>query len=196
LSLTETAAAAEKILQEQNYDALFLDCDDLYGSKALLPWIRKTRTNKNSVLVAIVNGDTTPPDAIDLGATSTLQKPIAAQGLKDALKSSCEAFRQRRHRRISVQIPVYVSFGDTVDRLATTLNVSEGGMALRSESPIDADEPVRLKFQLPGSSHTVLLRGEIAWSDPQGFAGVRFVSIMGAGSDVLRSWLQAQTARG
>ena len=70
-----TAAEGERILRNENYDTVFIDCDDLNGSKSLLSLLRRTATNKNSKIVAILNGDTAPPDAIDLGASSTLHKP-------------------------------------------------------------------------------------------------------------------------
>jgi hypothetical protein len=160
----------------------------------LLSSLRKTATNKNSVIVAILNGGTAAPDALDLGANTTLEKPLTPEILKHRLKSTLEALTKRQHRRIDVAIPVYLSFGDTQDRLATSVNLSRGGMALCCQSPIDSDEAVRVKFQLPGSPAPIIARAEIAWSDPRGLAGLRFVALV-SGSAALDSWIEAVTVR-
>jgi len=190
-----TAAESERILRSENYDTVFIDCDDLKGSKPLLSSLRKTATNKNSKIVAILNGDTAPPDAIDLGASSTLQKPLTRQTVERELKLASEALTKRQHQRVNVTMPVYVSFGDTMDRLATALNISRGGMAIRCQSPIDADESVRLKFQPLGMSSVIVATGEVVWADSRGLAGIRFTSIIGGGADALTAWIDAITAR-
>ena len=192
---SSTAAEGERILRSENYDTVFIDCDDLQGSKPLLTSLRKTATNKNSKIVAILNGDTTPPDALDLGASSTLQKPLTRQMLEREFKLASDALAKRQHQRVNVTMPVYISFGDTVDRLATALNISRGGMAVRCQSPIDADEMVRLKFQPLGMSTVIVARGEVAWADSHGLAGVRFTSIVGTGAEALQAWIDAITTR-
>ena len=191
LTHSELPGEAEKILGNHNFDAVFIDCDDLQGSKSVLASTRKTPANRNSAIVAIVSGDTDPADAMDLGATSVLSKPLSGMKLKEGIKASCAAFAQRQHVRVRLAVPVYVSFGETIDRLATSLNVSRGGMALRCESSIDADEPVRVKFQLPGAKRAILARGELAWMDSSGLAGVRFVSLIGDSAETLNRWIDS-----
>ena len=191
LTLSELPSEAEKILGSRNFDAVFIDCDDLHGSKQLLAATRKTPANRNSAIVAILSGDTEPADAMDLGATSVLSKPLSGTKLREGIKASCAAFTQRQHQRIRLGVPVYVSFGETIDRLAAALNVSRGGMALRCESPIDAEEQVRVKFQPPGAKRTILARGEVAWMDSAGLAGVRFVSLIGDSAETLNAWIDS-----
>jgi len=193
LTHSELPAEAEKVLGNHNFDAVFIDCDDLHGSKALLASTKKSPTNRNSAIVAILSGDTEPADAIDLGATSVLSKPLSGAKLKEGIKSSCAAFAQRQHQRVRLAVPVYVSFGETSDRLATSLNVSPGGIALRCESPIDAEEQVRVKFQPPGAKRPVLARGEVAWMDSSGLAGIRFISLIGDGAEVLNGWIESMS---
>ena len=190
-----TAAEGERILRSETYDAIFIDCDDVRGSKPLLTSLRKTATNKNSKIVAILNGDTAAPDAIDLGASSTLQKPLLQETLTRELKLAADAVTKRQHQRVNVTMPVYISFGDTVDRLATALNISRGGMAIRCQSPIDTEEMVRVRFQPLGMNSMIVARGEIAWADSRGLAGIRFTSVMGSGAEALNSWIDAITAR-
>jgi hypothetical protein len=192
---TPSPTQAELILRRDNYDAVFVDCDDLAGAKPLMSSLQKTPTNKNSIVVAILNGGTAAPDALDLGASSTLEKPLTPARLKDALKLAIEVLTKRQHRRVNLTVPVYLSFGDTSDRLATALNISRSGMALRCTSPLDTDESIRVKFQLPGVPAPIIARAEVAWADARGMAGIRFVSILGGGSEALNSWIDALSTR-
>lgn len=191
LTLSELPVEAERILGNHNFDAVFIDCDDLLGSKSLLTFTRRAPTNRNSAIVAILSGDTEPADALDLGATSVLSKPLSGAKLRDGIKASCAAFTQRGHQRVRLAVPVYVSFGETIDRLTTSLNMSPGGIAIRSESPIDSDEQVRVKFQPPGAKRPVLARGEVVWMDASGLAGIRFISLMGESAEILNNWIES-----
>lgn len=194
LTRSELPAEAETILGNRKYDAIFIDCDDLHGSKLLLASTLKTATNRSSAIVAIVSGDTEPADALDQGATSVLSKPLSEKKLNEGIKASCAAFRTRAHQRIRIAVPVYVSFAETSDRLATSVNVSRGGIALRCESPIDADEQVRVKFQPPGAKRPILARGEVAWMEPSGLLGIKFVSLIGESAETLTTWIESLTA--
>ena len=196
LTLSEQPSEAERILGNHNYDAVFIDCDDLHGSKPLLNSTRRSSSNRNSAIVAILSGDTQPADALDLGATAVLSKSLSGVQLREGIKGSCAAFTKREHQRIHLVVPVYISFGETIDRLASSVNVSPGGMALRCDSPIDTDDEVRVKFQLSGAKRPVLARGEVAWMDSAGLAGVRFVSLIGDSAETLKSWIESMQKAG
>ena len=72
------------------------------------------------------------------------------------------------------------------------LNLALGGMGLRFRDPVNEDEILRLRFQLPGTTTVIHAQGEIAWADPQGGVGVRFVSLAGNSRVELEKWIQAR----
>jgi len=50
-------------------------------------------------------------------------------------------------------------------------------MGLRLRDPMDADEIVHVRFWIPECATSIQARGEIAWSDLEGNAGLRFTAM-------------------
>lgn len=193
LSRSDVPTAAMRLLEAENYDGVFVDCDDLHGAKAVIPFVKTTPANRSTPVIAILNDETAPADAKDQGAAGVLTKPLSPERLQLAIKEACARFRDRQHERVSVAIAVYLSFGEVFDRLATTLNISEGGLAVRCDAPIDMHEAVRVKFQLQESGLTINARGEVAWTDARGYSGIRFVSFTPPESSAqLKKWIDAR----
>ena len=89
-----------------------------------------------------------------------------------------------------MRLPVFLSFGQVLDRRAEAFNVSLGGLGLRVRDPLEEDEIVHLRFWLPQCPTPVQARGEIAWSDRQGNAGIRFTAMSQGSLAALAQWLQ------
>lgn len=193
LSRSDVPKMAMRLLEAENYDGVFVDCDDLHGARAVISFVKTTSANRSTPVIAILNEETAPADAKDQGANGVLTKPLSPERLQLAIKETCARFRNRQHDRIPVVIAVYLSFGEVHERLATTLNVSQGGLALRCDAPIDMDEAVRVKFQLPQTASTINVRGEVAWKDVRGYTGIRFVSFVPPeSSTLLKKWIDAK----
>lgn len=100
-------------LEQQRFDIVVIDCDDVYQGNWLLRTARKTRPNKSSVLVAVTDGATQAPDAIDLGADIVIPKPLSLDHVHSELRAACAtlAIGHRCNRRHTVRLPVFLSFG-------------------------------------------------------------------------------------
>ena len=101
---------------------------------------------------------------------------------------------QRQARRHSVQLPIFLSFGEVVDRRAETFNLSIGGIGVRVSETID-DDMIHLRFSLPGCATFIRARGEIAWSDREGNTGIKFIGMHPEHQSLLADWLE-QAATG
>ena len=64
------AALAVELSKRRHLDGFVIDCDDVLGGKEALSDIPGNRANKQSVMVAIVNGGTSVSEAIERGQTS------------------------------------------------------------------------------------------------------------------------------
>jgi hypothetical protein len=73
-------------------------------------------------------------------------------------------FNRRVSPRVVLGIPVAYRFGNTI-AAALTLNLSRGGIAIRTTSPLDNAAKVRVRFRLPGSKHDIDAGARVAWSD-------------------------------
>jgi c-di-GMP-binding flagellar brake protein YcgR len=96
---------------------------------------------------------------------------------------------RRRYFRHPVEIPLRISLPNNQELTATTTNVSEGGMAVRVLGKLSKDAQAQLRFTLPGANISLELKGEVAWADGTGHAGVRFVEVPQSSQYQLDKWL-------
>src|SRR5579863_6754490 len=85
LDLRQDAASAIEFTSRRHLDGLVIDCDDVLGGTKAIPELRATHANKQSVIVAVVNGLTSTEEALDLGADFALCKPIQQTRLRSVL---------------------------------------------------------------------------------------------------------------
>ena len=194
LQSCETVDAARKTISSSTFDAVLVDCDDVQGGAAFLRYIRLAWTTRNAAVVAVLNGATAGADASDMGADSVLSKPVPPDSLRQIMLRIRQTLSRRAHTRVTVAVRVSVRAGEILERLGESFNISEGGIGLTLEEVIREDEILSLKFELPGCQHPFHLCGEIAWADPTGRMGVRFVDVPEAAKDELGMWLALQRA--
>ena len=96
---------------------------------------------------------------------------------------------RRRYFRHPVEMPLRIILPDTPELNATSTNVSEGGMAIRLLGKLEKDAAVKLQFSLPGTSTSLELKGEVAWADGTGHAGIRFANVPQSSQYQLDKWL-------
>src|ERR1700758_3730536 len=132
VEVCQDARAGSDILISDKFDAVVVDCDDLTGGLALLQGLRNTPSNKNSVAFAILNGKrTTTQEAFGLGANFVLQKPISGLNASRCFHAALNfMLKERRgYFRQPVKMQVKLSLDDK-STMATSTNISEGGIAL------------------------------------------------------------------
>jgi len=190
----EEAEAALEALSANRFDLVVVDCDDVEGGIALLQMVRRTASNKTATVLALVNQRTNMQAAFQIGATLTLQKPFSASLLGMILRASQGNILRERRRsfRHPVEIPVSLSVDCGPELRATAINLSEDGMALQMQNLLPADQPVRVRFDLPGTRISVEAEGAIAWSDRDGRVGIRFLNMQQFVRRHLEKWLQSQ----
>ena len=69
--------------------------------------------------------------------------------------------------------PDRLSFGNTI-AAALTLNLSRGGIAIRTTSPLEPDAKARLRFRLPASKKDIDADARVCWCDTRVGMGLQF----------------------
>src|SRR3954465_10080690 len=69
-------------------------------------------------------------------------------------------FNRRSSPRVALGIPVQYRFGNTI-AAALPLNLSHGGIAIRTTSPLEAGPRIRVRFRLPGAGGEIDAEGRI-----------------------------------
>src|SRR5262245_4364896 len=85
-------------------------------------------------------------------------------------------FNRRGSPRVVLGIPAAYRFGNTI-AAALTLNLSKGGLAIRTMSPLQQDSKVRVRFRLPGSKRDIEAESRVAWSDRRVGMGLQFEKV-------------------
>src|SRR4249919_3847323 len=85
-------------------------------------------------------------------------------------------FNRRGSPRVVLGIPINYRFGNTI-AAALTLNISKGGLAIRTMSPLQQDAKLRVRFRLPGSKRDIEAESRVAWSDRRVGMGLQFEKV-------------------
>jgi CheY-like chemotaxis protein len=183
--------SGRELLAKQKYDAVIIDCDDMDNGFELVRTLRQSQSNVKSVAFAVVNGKTTTQEAFHSGANFVLQKPVtplhAARCFNAALNFMVR--ERRRYFRHPVNMALRISLANSHEMSAAATNVSEGGMAIRVSGKLPKDVLAKFHFTLPGTHTSLELKGQVAWGDGGGQAGIRFVEVPQSSQYQLEKWL-------
>jgi hypothetical protein len=158
----------------------------------LVTKLHNTTSHRGAVVLAIVDRNADMQSTFRSGANFVLERPFAPRLLSATLKASYSLMLQERRRyfRFPLQIPVYISTSGSPSELAaSSVNISEGGMALATPAPLHVGEKLRIRLHLPGTNCEARMNGEVCWSDTKGRLGIQFVQVSQALNELLRSWL-------
>ncbi len=191
VELCHEARTGADILITDKFDAVIVDCDDLSGGLAVLQGLRNTPSNKNSVAFAILNGKrTTTQEAFGMGANFVLQKPISSLNASRCFHAALNFMlkERRRYFRQPVKMQVKLTI-DGKSTVATSTNISEGGIALMLHEALPKGAAPMLKFSLPHTDIHMEVEAEVAWADVKGLAGLRFLHVPKSSQQELEYWL-------
>ncbi|HXE90471.1 MAG TPA: PilZ domain-containing protein [Terriglobales bacterium] len=178
-------------LESQKFDAVIVDSDEGCNAWGLLAGMRKSRLNRRSVGVALARDQESFRTAFDMGANLVIDKPIQGERAARNLRAAQAVILRelRRCTRYKVEISATVENGAGIVP-ATVIDISEGGVGLRTRKPLVAGESVQIRFTLPETEMPFDARVEIVWSKEDGRAGTRFLTFAPLSKLALQRWLQ------
>ena len=117
-------------------------------------------------------------DLSALGIAGYINEYSAVQHIVPALAPHLfpEQHNRRTGPRVVLGIPVAYRLANTI-AAALTLNISHGGLAIRTTNPLDAGTIVKVRFRLPGGSKDVDAEGRVAWADRRTGMGLQFTKV-------------------
>ena len=176
---------AQAKLAKSKVDALIVDCD-LSGTSVVCA--------EHPLASPPMSGPRQRHAIDSTGALFSFEKPISVEQAVRTLSAARNLIldgRLRYHRQ-SIDVPVSLLCGPQKKMQAELLNLSQGGIGVRVDRDLDVRQPLQLSFKLPGTRYTVKARGEIAWTDQQGNAGIRFLDLPDRLQRSLQIWLAQQ----
>jgi DNA-binding response OmpR family regulator len=179
---------AQQRLTKSKVDALILD-RDLGGTECLL---KNLSANNASIPLILISRTSGEQDRSMSGATFFFEKPISVEQAVRTLSATRNlmmASRMRYHRHM-IDVPVALRYGTGKRITAQLKNLSSGGLSVRVSQALRRRAPINIRFRLPGLDSVVIAKGELAWADGRGYAGIRFLEIPPHLEHVIQQWLE------
>lgn len=188
---------AVELIQSQSFDVIVVDWREIENLGEFLSTVRRSKSNSNVVLVAIVRDLLDLRQAFTAGVHFLIHKPASAVQIERCLRAAYSATvaRRRKQHRERVQILASVSTRTTSFAEAMVVNLSEGGVGLKTCEQefitgvsLSSGEEVELRFGLPGTEETLHATGVVVWTTAT-HCGVRFTDVAESGRMELEQWL-------
>jgi len=160
----------------------------------LIRSIRKLDDGRLPVL--IFSGTIASADEVralaSLGVDGYINEYSATQHILPSLAPHLfpDSFNRRSSPRVVLGIPIQYRFGNTI-AAALTLNLSHGGIAIRTTSPLDGGAKIKVRFRMPGSKKDIDAEGHVAWSDRRVGMGIQFEIVDPANQAVIDQFVDA-----
>jgi uncharacterized protein (TIGR02266 family) len=197
--LADTEDAAREALGDPSAP-ISLALVDLALSVDSVAFVRALRALAGHDLpVAVFSGSMTSaaivPALVDAGVAGYINEHAATPQILPALAPHLfpDNFDRRTSPRVALGVPVSCRAGQTI-AIAHALNVSRGGLAVRTMTPFSAQTLVEVRFRLPGSQADIEASGRVAWSDRKVGMGVQFDHVETVAQDAIDRFVEAYQA--
>jgi len=179
-------------LSRSKVDALIVDCD-LNGSAQFLYELQQSERQLNTVPLVIM-GTPSSQTVEATGALFAFKKPISVEQAVRTLSAARNMILdgRLRYHRAGLEVPVSLNCNRHSPIEAHLINVSQGGLQVHSDSPVEMTKPFQVSFALPGAKNTMKAHAEVAWQDTRGNVGIRFVKVTPRQQRTLQLWLAPQ----
>jgi uncharacterized protein (TIGR02266 family) len=160
----------------------------------LIQRIRKLDQGRLPILV--FSGSVTSADEVrELGALGVAGYVNEYSAVEHILPSITphlfpDSTNRRDSPRVVMGIPISYRVGGTI-AAALTLNLSRGGIAIRTSSPQARDVALKLRFALPGSKRELETEAVVCWSNEKAGMGLRFTSMKPADQAAIDEFVDA-----
>jgi len=181
-------------LGEQRFDGLIVDFDEPETARHLLQSAYLCKPGA-MITIALVRDEGTLREILQNGAKFILHKPVSAEQATATLRAVTAMLRRERRRsfRVPVQAPVQVTVSTGEPLEGIMLDLSQTGMDVLVAQPLLPSALIALQFSLPDGSAEIDAHAEVAWANPNGQSGVRFVDLSESQAEHLKTWLLANS---
>ena len=130
----------------------------------------------------------------DVGITNYINEYSSTQQILPSLTPHLfpNNFDRRTSSRVVLNIPITYKCENTI-ATAVTLNISKGGLGIRTINPAGQGSKVEVRFRLPGYASDIEATSRTAWSDKQrGGMGLQFEQVDSLDQSVIDNFIDQQ----
>jgi uncharacterized protein (TIGR02266 family) len=157
------------------------------------------RLSHGRVPILVFSGSIASADEVrtlaSLGVAGYVNEFSAVQQIMPSLAPHLfhDNFNRRGGPRVALGISVQYRFGNTL-AAASTLNLSRGGVAIRTTSPLETGAKIRVRFRMPGSERDIDAEGRVVWHDRRVGMGIQFETVEPATQAVIDHFVDGHFA--
>jgi hypothetical protein len=180
-------------LNKSKIDALIVDCD-LKGSSQFLDELQRVENPPKTVPLVIMGAPRSTHTLESTGALFAFEKPISVEQAVRTLSAARNMILdgRLRYHRAGLEVPVSLTAKGSKPMEGYLINLSQGGMQVRTDDRCDITKPLEVKFDLPGARSVLKAQAEVAWQDQRGNVGIRFIKLARQQQRTLQLWLAQQ----
>lgn len=175
-------------------DLIVLDLQLPHGNGVDL--LRTLQANANHGPVVVFTGTIASADTARelgaLGVSGYINEYTSAQNILPALAPHLfpDHYRRRATPRVALGIPVAYRFGNTI-ATATMVNVSQGGLGIRTTNLLEVGTSIKARFRLPGTKREVDAEAFVVWVDRKLGMGAQFTTVASDDQKIIDTFVQA-----
>ncbi|HLV88170.1 MAG TPA: response regulator [Candidatus Sulfotelmatobacter sp.] len=189
---------AAALIDSQEFDVIILDWREISNLADFLSALRRSKLNRECVLVAIVRDLLDLRQAFAAGVLFLIHKPPSTLQIERCLRAAYCATVARRRKQHREPVDLLATISTHAEPYAEVIvtNLSEGGAGIvthcsrlgSSGTHLSAGDEIDLRFSLPESEAMVHASGRVVWTTNQA-AGIRFTAIPENDRAPFQSWL-------
>jgi CheY-like chemotaxis protein len=186
LQQCSSESAALEQLSSAKFQALIVDSDEIGANLPMdLP-----RPNERVLTIAVAS-DSNNAATTRAGISFTVERPLRAEQVREVLRVAYGRILRdgQQYFRLTAELPVSIRKVSGAVLQGMTLNVSQTGMAVKTESSFTAGESVNLAFAIPNTEIVVSAEGKVIWDDKHGKTGISFQCHSSSAESRYREWL-------
>src|SRR5450755_4887454 len=180
---------------EQKYDAVIIDFDDPHSAALVLQATDQASTGNGAITIALLSDKTKVRNVFGAGANFVLYKPVSTEQAQATLRAATALIKRERRRsfRVPVQVLIQLQAENGPELEGILLDLSEDGMDVLAAQPLCPSAVINAHFELPDQTG-MDIRGEVAWANPNGESGVRYIDLPENLRQTLKAWVVANAA--
>jgi len=129
--------------------------------------------------------------ALGISRRTLIRKLKAYRAAEKDAPAGSLSLLQQRYYRARLEVPVRLKCGNEQFQ-GTLLNLSLGGVGIKTEKMLRYGALVSLGFSIPGSQKETEVTGRVTWINKDGQHGIQFSELSAALRTTLQRWLWAE----
>ncbi len=165
-----TGNAADR-LQKEKFEACVVKLGP--GAQAVMEAVRTSRSNSRLVLYGLGGSAQEAMRYSKYGINAIFQEPVERSAALKLVRATNMLVLHEFRRYVRIPVVTEVAVQAAKKFTATTLELSSGGMSIKSAEEVKPGEAVEVSFALL-TLPRIWIRGRVTWRKPKHSFGVRF----------------------